>query len=162
MSAGADASESVSGGVYWRSCVKGRGKKIVLPNTLMSLAVARRLPVQSLRKSGASRIAACAGASSARACANVRFFFSRLDARSSSTSRLRTAPKSSLSSASPALRRDGDSNALLGARGAGDVARLSLDDEVDPELDFPLVPTALVLEKPKCEEGHVQESEKSS
>ena len=86
------------------------------------------------------------GASSA----DVRYFFPLFDARSSSISSSTsarwcpwTAAYSSSSSAGPESRRNGDPKAGLGGRGGGDVARLLVDELVDPELECPL-PTALV------------------
>jgi hypothetical protein len=93
---------------------------------------------------------ASAGTSSTYACANVRFFFPLLDARSTSKSWSASARRCpwtaayfSSSSASPASCRNGDPKAGLGARGGGDVAQLLVDELVDPELECPL-PTALV------------------
>ena len=57
-----------------------------------------------------------------------------------------TAIHSSSSPVSPASRRNGDLKAGLGARGGGDVARLLVDELVDPELEFQL-PTTLVIDQ---------------
>jgi hypothetical protein len=114
---------------------------------------AATLKSSRIRRFSLSRPAS-AGASSACACANVRFFFPLFDARSSSISSSPSARRcpwtAAYSSASPASRRNGDLKAGLGARGGGDVARLLVDELVDPELECPL-PTALVtLIGPLC------------
>ena len=57
-----------------------------------------------------------------------------------------TAIHTSSSPVSPASRRNGDLKAGLGDCGGGNVARLLVDERVDPELEFPLQ-TALVIDK---------------
>ena len=112
----------------------------------LRLAVAGR-PLQSLSESGAS---------SACACASLRFFFPLLDARSSSISSSSSACRwpwttvySSSSSASPKSRRNGDPKAGRCARG-GDVARLLIDELVDLELECPLPTASVTLIRPLC------------
>ena len=128
-----------------------RGRAARVPNEFVT-SCSRRVATSKasrIRRCSCSRPAS-AGASSACACTNVRFFFPLPDARSIFISSLTsvsrcpwTAAYPSSSSASPPSRRNGDPNAGLGARGGGDVARLFVDELVDPELECPL-PTALV------------------
>jgi hypothetical protein len=171
-------SESVSVGGRWRSCsadqsandihrgfarrqipktlvLRGGRDARVVPNAFVTSCSRWAVTSKSSRIRRFSRSrppSAGASASFACACANVRFFFPLLDARSSSTSSstsTRRCPWTaaySSSSASPASRRNGEPKAGLGARGGGDVVQLLVDELVDPDLELP-VPTVI---RPLC------------
>ena len=131
------------------------GRDARVPNELVTFCsrCAATSKSSRIRRSSRSRPAS-AGPSSA----NERFLFPQLDARlssiSSSASARRcpwTAAYFSSSSASPSPRCKGDPKARLEARGGGDVARVLVDELVDPKLEGP-PPTAFVtLITPLCD-----------